>query len=137
MVWPKFAPQTAILGHKALGGFVTHCGWNSAMESLWFGVPMLAWPLYAEQHFNAYEMVNEMGVAVELKIDRKAENWVAAEEIERGVRCLMDNNSFEQVKKIRSKVMVLSEKGKGALREGGSSFLALERLADAFMSNIS
>ncbi|KAF2319833.1 hypothetical protein GH714_019518 [Hevea brasiliensis] len=56
-----WAPQAAILAHPAVGGFVSHCGWNSVLESLWFGVPIATWPMYGEQQFNAFEMVIELG----------------------------------------------------------------------------
>jgi len=46
-----WAPQVEVLAHKAIGGFVSHCGWNSILESVWFGVPILTWPIYAEQCF--------------------------------------------------------------------------------------
>ncbi|KAH0879937.1 hypothetical protein HID58_067331 [Brassica napus] len=59
-----WAPQTAVLGSHAIGGFVTHCGWNSILESVWFGVPTAAWPIFAEQQFNAFQMVEEeLGLA--------------------------------------------------------------------------
>ncbi|KAD4585954.1 hypothetical protein E3N88_23555 [Mikania micrantha] len=51
LVVKKWAPQVAVLGHKSVGGFVTHCGWNSVLEAVSFGVPMVGWPLYAEQRF--------------------------------------------------------------------------------------
>ncbi|CAL5339684.1 unnamed protein product [Camellia sinensis] len=44
-----WAPQTTVLGHAAVGGFVSHCGWNSILESLWVGVPIVTWAMYAEQ----------------------------------------------------------------------------------------
>jgi hydroquinone glucosyltransferase len=47
-----WAPQLQILGHSATGGFLTHCGWNSSMESITSGVPMVAWSQWAEQHIN-------------------------------------------------------------------------------------
>ncbi|CAK8539844.1 unnamed protein product [Lathyrus sativus] len=61
---PTWAPQTKILKHPATGGFVTHCGWNSVLESILRGVPMVAWPLYAEQKMNATLLSDELGVAV-------------------------------------------------------------------------
>lgn len=47
-----WAPQTMILNHVAVGGFMTHCGWNSVMEGIVSGVPMVTWPLHSEQFFN-------------------------------------------------------------------------------------
>ncbi|KAM0854567.1 hypothetical protein ACQ4PT_050375 [Festuca glaucescens] len=93
MVWPTRAPQKEILAHAAVVGFVTHGGWNSILESLWFGVPMVPWPLYAEQHLNAITLVASMGVAVAMKVDRKMNNFVAASELERAVKALMDGDS--------------------------------------------
>ncbi|KAM3392609.1 hypothetical protein ACQJBY_013644 [Aegilops geniculata] len=61
-----WAPQVEILAHPATGAFLTHCGWNSTQESLAAGVPMVGWPLSAEQFYNAKLLVEEMGVCVEL-----------------------------------------------------------------------
>jgi UDP:flavonoid glycosyltransferase YjiC (YdhE family) len=89
-VWPKRAPQKQILAHAAVGGFATHCGWNSILESVWFGVPMLPWPYAAEQHYSAFMLVAKMGAAVVMKVDRKRNNFVEAAELEQAVRALMD-----------------------------------------------
>ncbi|RCV37804.1 hypothetical protein SETIT_8G091600v2 [Setaria italica] len=75
LVWPATAPQKEIVAHAAIGGFVTQCGWNSVLKSLWFGVPMVPWPLYAEQHLNAFTLVTDIGVAVAMEMDRKRGNW--------------------------------------------------------------
>ncbi|KAF0900708.1 hypothetical protein E2562_034765 [Oryza meyeriana var. granulata] len=79
LVWSKWAPQREI----PIGG-VPHCGWNSTLESLWHGVPLVPWPLYAEQHLNALELVAAMGVAVQMKVDRKRDKFVEAAELECG-----------------------------------------------------
>ena len=69
-----WAPQTAVLGSHAIGGFVTHCGWNSILESVWFGVPTAAWPIFAEQQFNAFQMVEEeLGLAVNIR--KECRRW--------------------------------------------------------------
>ncbi|CAA7029884.1 unnamed protein product [Microthlaspi erraticum] len=132
-----WAPQVAILANQAIGGFVTHCGWNSMLESLWFGVPTAAWPLYAEQKFNAFEMVEELGLAVEIKrywrgdILVGAADLVMAEEIERGIKQLMEEDS-----EVRKRVKEMSEKCHVALTDGGSSRIALQKFIEDVKKNI-
>jgi hypothetical protein len=119
-----WVPQARVLAHKAVGGFVSHCGWNSILESLWYGVPIATWPVYAEQQMNAFQLVRELELAVEIRLDyRVGGNLVQAEEVENGVRTLM-NHSDE----IRMKVKKLSEKCRVALIENGSSYTNLVSL---------
>ncbi|XP_023638377.1 UDP-glycosyltransferase 71B7 [Capsella rubella] len=132
-----WAPQTAVLANPAIGGFVTHCGWNSMLESLWFGVPMAAWPLYAEQKFNAFMMVEELGLAVEIKkywrenhLTGTSTVIVTAEEIETSFKCLMDKDSD-----VRKKVKEMSKKCHVALTDGGSSRIALDKFFEDVTKN--
>ncbi|KAL4597600.1 hypothetical protein ACB092_11G002300 [Castanea dentata] len=128
-----WAPQVAILAHSAIGGFVSHCGWNSMLESLWFGVPIAVWPMYAEQQINAFEMVKELGLAVEVKMDydNSKQIIVTAKEIERGIREVMDPDN-----EIRKNVKEIKEKSRKALIDGGSSHSSLDRLIADLMGNI-
>ncbi|GJN07360.1 hypothetical protein PR202_ga25184 [Eleusine coracana subsp. coracana] len=131
LVWPKRAPQKRILAHAAVGGFVTHCGWNSVLESLWHGVPMIPWPLGAEQHYNAFTLVAEMGAAVEMEVDRKRGNFVEAAELERAIRALMDGGEVER--KVRERAVEIRDACRVAVEEGGSSCLSLQRLCEALV----
>jgi UDP:flavonoid glycosyltransferase YjiC (YdhE family) len=64
MVVHRWAPQVSALRHTSVGWFVTHCGWNSVLEVVAAGVPMLAWPMSTDQFVNARLLVDEAGVAV-------------------------------------------------------------------------
>ncbi|CAA3032679.1 beta-D-glucosyl crocetin beta-1,6-glucosyltransferase-like [Olea europaea subsp. europaea] len=65
-----WAPQAQILGHSSIGGFVSHCGWGSMIESIEFGVPIIAMPMHLDQPLNA-KLVVELGIGVEVARDEK------------------------------------------------------------------
>ncbi|CAL0315636.1 unnamed protein product [Lupinus luteus] len=122
----EWAPQVEVLSHKAIGGFVSHCGWNSILESLWFGVPILTWPIDAEQQLNAFRMVKEFGLAAELRLDYSRDSdLVMAEEIEKGLKQLMDKDNI-----VQQKVQGMKELARKAVLSGGSSFISVGKLID-------
>ncbi|CAN1749091.1 UDP-glycosyltransferase 71K2 [Linum perenne] len=130
-------PQAAILSHNAIGGFMSHCGWNSTLESIWHAVPILAWPMYSEQQMNAFYLVRELGLAVELRADYRiwegdedGEMSVKGDEIARKIELVMDEESD-----VRKKVKEMSELGKSSLGEGGSSFDSMGRFIDLVIKN--
>ncbi|KAL3646211.1 hypothetical protein CASFOL_011391 [Castilleja foliolosa] len=114
-----WAPQMAVLSHSAVGGFVSHCGWNSTLESVWCNVPIATWPLSAEQQANAFQLVKEFGIGVEIQMDyRKDSNVIVkAEKIEKAIRELMGMGNEG-----RAKVKVLNEKSRTVMKNGGSSY---------------
>lgn len=59
-----WAPQVEILRHRAVGTFLTHCGWNSLLEGVAAGVLMLTWPMGSDQFTDAKLLVDQLGVAV-------------------------------------------------------------------------
>ncbi|KAK4278590.1 hypothetical protein QN277_016419 [Acacia crassicarpa] len=121
-----WAPQVEVLAHKSIVGFVSHCGWNSILESLWFGVPILTLPIYAEQQLNAFRMVREFGLAVELRLDYQSDrDLVVADEIEGGITQLMDRDS-----EVHKKVQEMKEKARKAVLGGGSSFISTGKLIE-------
>ncbi|KAM0831097.1 hypothetical protein ACQ4PT_065770 [Festuca glaucescens] len=86
-----WAPQVEVLAHSATGAFLTHCGWNSVQESLAAGVPMVGWPLSAEQFYNAKTMAEDMGVCVELA--RGVAATVARDEVAGAVETVLGETS--------------------------------------------
>ncbi|BBN69079.1 UDP-Glycosyltransferase superfamily protein [Prunus dulcis] len=86
----NWAPQLEILSHKATRVFVSHCGWNSVMESLSQGVPIVGWPLAAEQAYNSKMLEEEMGVSVELT--RGVQSKIVGEEVKGVIDLVMDES---------------------------------------------
>ncbi|XP_040991375.1 hydroquinone glucosyltransferase-like [Juglans microcarpa x Juglans regia] len=125
LVVPSWAPQAQILSHASTGGFLTHCGWNSTLESIMInGTPLIAWPLYAEQRMNAVFLVEDLKVALRPKADEKG--LVGREEIAKVVQGLMAGEEGKSVRKRTKELMIAGEKAKSA---GGSSTRALSELA--------
>ncbi|ESW25273.1 hypothetical protein PHAVU_003G021900 [Phaseolus vulgaris] len=118
-----WAPQAEILEHPATGGFVTHCGWNSVLESVESGVPMVAWPLYAEQRMNAFMVSEQLGVAV--RVAEKGGGVVGREEVAEMVRRVMVD---EEGVRMRKKVKELKLSGEKALCVFGSSHHSLSQM---------
>nr|CAN74961.1 hypothetical protein VITISV_014252 [Vitis vinifera] len=127
-----WAPQIAVLAHSAVGGFVSHCGWNSLLESIWYGVPVATWSMYAEQQINAFQMVKDLGLAVEIKIgyNKDSDYVVSAHEIENGLRNLMNINS--EVRKKRKEMKKISRK---VMIDGGSSHFSLGHFIEDMMDS--
>ncbi|ESQ31148.1 hypothetical protein EUTSA_v10005518mg [Eutrema salsugineum] len=126
LVVPSWAPQAEVLAHRAVGGFLTHCGWNSALEGVVSGVPMIAWPLFAEQSMNAALLSDELGIAV--RADRFPEA-ISRSEIEAIVRKVMAEEEGEEM---RRKVKRLRDSAEMSLSidGGGSAHESLCRVTD-------
>ncbi|CAK7339524.1 unnamed protein product [Dovyalis caffra] len=125
LVIQDWAPQVDILNHPSIGGFLSHCGWNSMLESISNGVPMIAWPLYVERRMNAALLTEELGVAMRSNI-LASEGVVGREEIEMTIRTIMGD---KEGTKIRKRVKELKCSAERTLSEGGSSSNALSLVA--------
>ncbi|XP_062026570.1 hydroquinone glucosyltransferase-like [Rosa rugosa] len=120
-----WAPQVQILSHTSTGGFLTHCGWNSTLESIVHGVPLIAWPLYAEQKMNAVLLAEDLKVAWRVKVNEKG--IVQCEEISKYAKGLIEGDEGRVLKK---KMMELKEASQLALSQDGSSTKSLSEVAN-------
>ncbi|XP_077251197.1 hydroquinone glucosyltransferase-like [Tasmannia lanceolata] len=129
LVVPDWAPQIQVLSHVSTGGFLTHCGWNSTLESVVHGVPLIGWPLYAEQKMNAVILVEDLKVALRPKANENG--LVGRLEIARVVKGLMEG---EEGKGVRSRMRDLKDGASRVLAEEGSSYKALSEVARQWKS---
>ncbi|KAJ4748224.1 Glycosyltransferase [Rhynchospora pubera] len=111
-----WAPQLEILQHRAVGCFLTHCGWNSTLEAISLGVPVVAMPQWTDQPTNAkyIEAVWKLG----LRVKAGEEGLVSAQEIERCVKEVLEG---ERCHEFQSNARKLSKSAKEAMGETGSS----------------
>ncbi|XP_040375761.1 hydroquinone glucosyltransferase-like [Oryza brachyantha] len=105
---PLWAPQVEILNHRAVGGFLSHCGWNSTLEAAAAGVPTLAWPLFAEQRMNAVMLSSER-VGLALRVGLDDDGVVPREEVATAVRELMAGEKGAAARKKASDLRVAAE----------------------------
>lgn len=116
-----WAPQLDILGHVATGAFISHFGWNSVMEALSCGVPLIGWPLNSDQFYNSKLVAEELGACIE--IARGDEAMIAEADV---VRILEEAIDGEKGKEMRVRAQALKEELKKTMEDGGESILALE-----------
>lgn len=131
-----WVPQVAILAHKAVGAFLTHCGWNSVMESVAAGLPMLTWPLVFEQFINEKLVVELVGIGEPVsrgfRSTREEEKVVVpAEAIAKAVSSFMENAGTGER---RTKARKFAQLARAAVAEGGSSWNDLSRLVDELIA---
>ncbi|XP_016461186.1 scopoletin glucosyltransferase-like [Nicotiana tabacum] len=123
-----WAPQLLILDHKAVGAFVTHCGWNSTLEGISAGVPVVTWPVFGEQFFNE-KLVTEVlrtGVGVgSVQWKRIASEGVKREAISKAIKQVMES---EEAEGFRNRAEEYKEMARQAVEEGGSSYSGLTSL---------
>ncbi|XP_078180516.1 UDP-glycosyltransferase 87A2-like isoform X2 [Carex rostrata] len=117
--------QYTVLSHRSVGGFLTHCGWNSTLEALKCGLPMIVYPLLWDQYPNAKMVVEDWRVGLSVKSSEE-DDVLKREEIASVVQKIMDFSACER-KEIIEKVKEMKERFAGVLEtENGGSRLAVK-----------
>ncbi|KAH6817737.1 hypothetical protein C2S51_001340 [Perilla frutescens var. frutescens] len=131
LILRDWAPQLEILGHVSTGGFLTHCGWNSCIESISMGVAVVAWPMHSDQPRNAVLMTKALGIGVEVfewgRQDRLG--VMSSDTVESVVTRLM---ASEEGDEMRKRAAQLGDAVKKSVMGGGISSKEL----DSFISHI-
>ncbi|KAF7844442.1 hydroquinone glucosyltransferase-like [Senna tora] len=128
----SWAPQAKILSYGSTGGFMSHSGWNSVLESMVNGVPLVVWPMYAEQKMNATFLTEDIKVVVRPEVNESS-GLVEREEIARVVKGLMKK---EEGNEVRLRMKKLKEATANAYRENGCSTKQIARLARMWNNKI-
>ncbi|XP_022894030.1 UDP-glucose iridoid glucosyltransferase-like [Olea europaea var. sylvestris] len=120
----KWAPQKKVLAHPAVGGFWSHSGWNSTLESMCEGVPMICRPYFSDQVVNTRYLTHVWKVALELNsLERKG--------IEQAIRALMGD---KEGKEMRQKALKMKQELELSIQRGGSSWNSFENLVEFIAS---
>nr|UYE91538.1 putative glycosyltransferase [Anoectochilus roxburghii] len=132
-----WVPQVLILTHPAVGGFMTHCGWNSTLEAVAAGVPMVTWPHFADQFLNAKLVVEVLRTGVGIGVEFPAFYPSAAEavvverdEVEAAVVSVMGGGGRQEGEEMRKRAKELGEKARKAMEKGGPSYESLTQLIE-------
>lgn len=121
----KWAPQKEVLAHDSVGGFWSHCGWNSTLESICEGVPIICRPIFSDQWVNARYVNHEWKVGLQLYDVLNREN------IEKTVKRLMQE---VEGKEMRQRAAALKEMAQLAIAKGGTSYNSLNSLVELILS---
>nr|XP_023907651.1 UDP-glycosyltransferase 74E2-like [Quercus suber] len=112
----SWCPQLEVLAHKAVGCFMTHCGWNSTLEALSLGVPMVAMPQWTDQPTNAKFIVDVWKVGIRIKLDERGIATKEEKEL-----CIREVIEGERGKQVKMNSVRWKELAKEAVDKDGSS----------------
>ncbi|KAJ8570393.1 hypothetical protein K7X08_037365 [Anisodus acutangulus] len=124
-----WAPQLEILAHTSTGGFMSHCGWNSCIESISMGVPIAAWPMHSDQPRNSRLVTKFLKIGLNVRHWTRRDELVTSEIVEKAVRTLMASPDGDEMRKRASE---LSVSVKQSVMDGGGNGAEM----DSFIAHI-
>ncbi|KAL2893780.1 7-deoxyloganetin glucosyltransferase [Bienertia sinuspersici] len=89
----SWCDQEKVLNHTSIGSFLTHCGWNSMLDTIGSGVPVICWPFFAEQQTNTWSSFEKWKIGMEI------DNKVRRSEVEKQVKELMEGEKGKEMKR--------------------------------------
>ncbi|KAE8700004.1 7-deoxyloganetin glucosyltransferase [Hibiscus syriacus] len=110
--------QDQVLSHPSVGAFLTHCGWNSTLESISGGKPVICWPFFDEQPTNCLYLCNQWGIGMEISND------VKHDEVTSIVKIMMEG---DKEKMMKNKALEWKKKAEEATNVGGTSYNNLNK----------
>ncbi|CAA7013332.1 unnamed protein product [Microthlaspi erraticum] len=126
MLITGWCPQEKVISHPAIGGFLTHCGWNSTMECVFSGVPMICWPFFADQLTNRKFCCDEWEMGIEIGEE------VKREKVEAVVREIMDGEKGSRIREKVVKWRCMAEEASAP--PSGSSYVNFETVVNKVLN---
>jgi cis-zeatin O-glucosyltransferase len=123
LVVRDWAPQLEILAHPATGGFMSHCGWNSCMESISMGVPIAAWPMHSDQPRNTVLITEVLKIGIVVKDWAQRDEIVTSKIVGSAVNRLMASTEGDEMRK---RAAEMGGSVRGSVAEGGVSRMEME-----------
>ncbi|KAL4588625.1 hypothetical protein LXL04_001517 [Taraxacum kok-saghyz] len=123
----QWSPQAQVLNHPSVSCFVTHCGWNSTMEALSSGVPVVAFPHWGDQVTDAKYLVDEWKVGIRMCRGEAENRVIGREEVE---ECLKEATSGEKASEMKKNALKWKKSAAEAVAEGGTSDRNIQDFVD-------
>lgn len=123
----QWSPQEQVLAHPSLACFLTHCGWNSSVEALTSGVPVVTFPQWGDQVTNAKFLVEVFNVGLRLSRGMAENRLIMRDEVE---KCLLEATVGDKAIELRQNALKWKKAAEEAVAEGGSSDRNLQDFLD-------